>query len=608
MYMLRHQLSLLLLGCLGVGSLLISKPALAQSTVDVGPEAVEASNNHHSCYDPTEDQPEPVSELKQAMIEAATEIARTSTQTTEKIDLLVSLSRYFSCRGQIAMAESLIAESLVLATETEYEDEYSQVTALSSIVSQYGDWENYEKVRSIVDMQDESVRELLIQFDVRSMYDLASEENRARINTLFPELAVILEGRQGFDLSEASELEAWLYSLGDSFDEESIEQVGGIESFIADQVATIEGFAESSSQIYGYTLVGYYTAEMGYPDRALSILETAAQMLESTEEATLLEEQAVLSRDNSLTMTLGGAFISIGEYERGVSFIRDSQMLEDRGSNVFLLLQAAAQLIDAKQFELAVEVISEAEDMVRSSEELAYYLGEVAITYIQANRTDKGQAIIREIITLENNTPEEYLDHIVPNIAARLMRNGEIAMVEDILQKVTSPTSKISILVELSQPYYYDEESDSERSRARSLERLSQALEVVQQTEFEAREEAQAKRFNWVIFIVDAAPDADIRDNLLDLLEDEALLSQVQQYYLETATAYTSEYEPTEADNLRAEAMSAAQAEDFQRAVESIAQMESSTAQVQTLLTIVRCYVGGEATLDESTRLSLEAL
>jgi len=628
--------------------LLLNRPAIAQVIeAAVTEDAVtEVSNSGHGCNETTTiEQPSPIGELKQALLETAVTLSKKNSSTSDQVVFLLDLGQYYACLGHSTKALALTEDALELANSVE--ESSTQMNLLSQVVHQYGRWENYEKIREIVDnTESEQIANSLIRSSVYWLHNLASEENRAQLNALFPELTDIFTDtfseedsltsviiKDPTNVPEISEVEAWSYEVNEVFYALSNDEpTEAIAAFISEQIATIETFPDLYSQSYGYVTLGMYMVELGDREQATLLIETAVQKFNAFDGESKPDVLNAIFGDYPFELLLSSALIQIEDYENAIALVRGIEDSDMDAVQIFSFLTTAETLIDVEQFDLAAEIVESAEEIARTSDvaDIEGTLGEIAILYLESGRVEQSQKIIQEMLATANRQPTFDTYTLFPEVVGTLIYAGRADIAEEIVQEITSPILKIAVLTEMAANYYYDinDDFDSDRSaNQKAFTLLTRALAIAEGEDvasdaahsifakygLTAVETALAEmtepelRYTLISNIVEAAIANEQQQDLIALIQDETLRERVtQEQYL--AFAIAQPYEPTADDRRRTEAIDAAKEKDFPQAMLIISQMEESAAQIQTLMTIAKCYVSSEATLDEATNLVLERM
>ena len=697
----RLQLKLWILGLVGFGWLWAGLPAVADSTgieaVTMDPEvvaspAVASLRSGHDCYNLAIEEPEPLGEFRQAALETAAVAARAIDTVEEKADALASLSEAYACLGQVDLADAIAQETLPLIEEIEDvsvqgsllvtlarmygenlgdlermaellpdviasaegapQDSVEQRALINNIVQLYSSLGEYEEVRAVIDIVDDlSTREELIWSNLWFLQTELSDDEKMHLFEVFPELEVspsadsLLPG----DV-ELSPLQNWLLQFPRQI---SIYQGEEQDDFFDAQISEIESFPDIFAQAYGYTTLGSYLWHLGYQEQAIFSLETAVQKVdELQQQAEMPDNVSVLTGAASLEGFLGATLIQVGDFDRGLSMIReiDSSSPESLANRVSFFVEAARMLSFETKRETEVDALMmEAEQTARSAEDPDQYLNlsDIAFAHVELGNVEAARRLVNELleklksgefVSAESyvrsgvvymlfavGSYEEGMDvlsfvdepEVFSDIASLLIEQGEDDLAWQVYERVTSPVQQIQALVYMAQTYQDLGQLEIAMNLAiQAIERFNSAdftqldyfnygymssADISEDEVVELVESVRRGVLDGILYLPNSDAEMQV---LIQLIEDDA----IRNYYLGLYFPPEAENEsvlPTNDYDLRSLAGAAAREEQFQEAVAAVAMMDSPAQQSHSLRNIATCYAYSTTVLDADTAAGL---
>lgn len=548
--------------------LAVSGTALAQEKREISPLSPPSLRiSEYNCCGLDSATDEPIDELRQALLATALSSARVIDHPAQKIEALLLIAESYAYIGQkdsakaigdevlIAIDEIAIISSRILSsrisaiarlsrlyirlddadsakhllkeavrlTETEPKDSRQRFALFTQIFFEYGKLREYETIREIIDSIDDSeLKELLIKTSVSQIYYFSAEEDQPRIKAIFPELfipeAELTKTTAG---REENSLELWLFELprqvleGGRFNEPD-----DLTAFLAEQISTIESFAKGYSRSFAYLelwrAVTTRTQFLGIPqDNAL--LERAVQAYESVNSPSESVEQGGYRLSaRHISRALGVALMSIGETERGSTFIEEAITLsESTPDQPFILLDTARELTEQKYSTAVSEVVNEtinkllvkAEESVRSDEEnLLPTLVNIAQAYVDIEDIESARRIIDNLLVADQDSAlvssdQHYAlalivlmiqvnsqgsvtelvalldENTKAELPGQLIAVGEDQLAFQILEMLESPARQAYALLDVAAEYNFTEETENSEI---VFELLTQALTIAQ--------------------------------------------------------------------------------------------------------------------------------
>jgi len=684
-----------LAGCVWLGA---GMSAVAESVVEesvaVEIEIVGSHRSGHNCFDLATEQPEPLGEFRRAVMETAAVTARAEETIEEKADALANVSKAYACLGQVELADAIAQEALFLVEEIEGaevqgsllvtlakiygdnlndsvrmdsllvgaialaeaapQDSAEQYALINGTIRFYIDREEYEKVRSVVDIvENPSIREELVQTSLWFVSQTASEDERTRLFQLFPELnALNSAARFGAEDYELSPFQDWLFNL--FYQQDTLLQGAEQDEFVASQLATIERFPDELSQAYGYTFLGSYLLNAGYKDQALPTLNLAVQKLESSQQGEISDELAIAVGNSSVEGFLGATLILFGDFDRGLALIKQMDSSpEQLMLKVSAFIQATQSITsEGSQTGQVDQLMEEAEQAARVVEGLPTHLFDVAFAYIDFGNLAAARRLAQEMqvsfeLTASEPASEDYgsLAYLLfelgnyedglealsfvddseafADIAVDLIEQGQDDVAMQILARITSPVEKIYALTYAADTYQILEQPEA------AFDLVVRALEVFNSTRSADFMREDNSAYNYGVFnnlseaeLADAVRESALENilylaesdeearSLVQLVEDDTLRNQfLESFFSEDTVADGSDPDTQTANyDLSRTASTAASEERYQDAVEAVAMIASSVEQSRALLNIAKCYAYSTTVLDAATASVLDQI
>jgi len=694
----RLQLKLWFVGFVGLSCLWAGAPAVAQSSV-ADSETAAAPRSGHDCFDLATEAAEPLGEFRQAVLETAVVVASASDMAEGKAEALSQLAKSYACLGQVDLAtelaeetltaieaveapavrgrllteiagvygeslgdvgrmNQLLGEAIALAKATP-QDSANQYILLDNIVRLYSRMGDYEKVRETVDIvEDESVREELIQTSLFSMSSDVSDEEQAQILELFPEL----DPPDSSDLEEdtLTPYQVWMDGFYEFAGEMQLtEDPAALDSLLETQVAGIEALPTAWMQVNGYVELSRHLSLAGYFERSIALAETAAQ------KATLVDALPGETISDLPELPLNGllsvAFMLAGDFDRGLTFfVALDDSVEKFPEKLLTLWQisVATPLEEPLQGHL-LTLAAEAEQTARLTEPAELYLLDIAAIYLQRDALESAQRLALELLEAHEPSEDEGAEQVfqrriiellfsvgsyeealalfVPsdnlhNFSRRpgiLVSEGKDAIAWQVFEKITSPYNQIYVLQDMAQTYQSMDQPDI------AFDLVVRALNIAQSDTFdpeaytvavydsfseqylasvptEQRPEMIQNTYEYLfVGMIRSHQDSPEKmRTLVELIDDESLQESVraQVFFLEDLGITSSE----DSDEIEAEApkddiywsrvaSDAASGARFQASMEAVSMMLLPVEQVRTLIKIAKCHADSTTTLDAET-------
>ena len=457
----RFQLRLWVVGLIGFGWLLSGGPAVAESMAGentaVEAETVVSSRSGHDCFDLATEQPEPLGEFRQAVMETAAVTARAADTVEERAGTLAELSEAYACLGQVELADAIAQETLPFIEQIEAaavkgdllvtlaaaygehigdtarmdellvdaialaemlsQDSSRQSSLVGDIVRLYSRAGEYRKIREVVDIvDDEFTRSQLIHSGLFFIQESVSTEELQEILAIFPELESLLSSTSPDD-DDFTPWQSWQYQLHEFVRAlHQADDLASVDALIAAQVVKIEALPEQGNQVMAYIQLSEYLSASDYTARAISLLEAAAEKMMTSDAVSVSAEVEAYALGLSLNSRLSIAFAQAGDFDRSFAFLQEMEAVDQLFSKLWSLSQVTQLLPSDERLQAQlVGLIADTEQTVRVSDNPRQFLLQVAVVYFQANEVENARTLAREVLETygeEARTDSDFLDYL----------------------------------------------------------------------------------------------------------------------------------------------------------------------------------------------------
>ncbi|MEL7141636.1 MAG: hypothetical protein AAGL08_05385 [Cyanobacteria bacterium J06573_11] len=455
----RFQLKLWIVSLAGLGWLWASVPAIAQLATE-GQETTEAVASHrsgHNCVDLATEQPEPMGDFRQAVMETAMITARAVDTAAEQSDLLTKLSRAYACLGQMEIANEIAREARLLIEQIE--DTETRARRLIDLADVYGkklgddtqmhmlldsaialielsaenpsppyelvyaiqlyvETGNYQKIRELIDLfgDHDNISEF-VQERLFYLKDTVPESEWLTLLELFPGVAEMVSAIDQAQ-AEFTPWQIWQSQLHRfMFDLQEVDGITAVNELITTQVSTIEQLPDSRNQVLAYIEISESLSRNNYNTQALSLLEIATEKAALLETTTVPADNTGLPLDLLINSKLSVAFAAAGDFEHSFGLLQEMNTADLLFGKIWALNQITqTRLSDGPLQDQLVVLIAETEQAARQSEKPEQFLLQVADIYEQTNELGSARRLANEVLDTYGETvrvDSELSEHLI---------------------------------------------------------------------------------------------------------------------------------------------------------------------------------------------------